>query len=385
MYDHPRQSADLTGQTLILSMRAVEKTVAYCSCYEFEDVVAEATGAQRIDVPDRRAMILSRRSFRIGQYLTRSPAIANRLAFKVPQVSLGRNYEFFFTIFNHPHETYALSTIPGWRDRCRIAACFLCEAHADSLPRDLIKLLSDFDHIFCGSRNALSEITKITGRPCTWLPFAADVINFAPSANPPIRTIDVCNVGRRSKVTHDALIEMARALRIFYYHDTVVESGQGGKQRTFLVENASEHRFLLANLLRRTRYFIANRSRANEPELAHYPHEISGRYYEGASAGAVLIGEAPRSEDFNKQFDWPDAVISIPFDAPDIGQRLAELDRDPERIAQIRRNNVHYAARRHDWVYRLRSMLETLGMESTRGMLARERRLDALAAGILES
>jgi hypothetical protein len=53
--------------------------------------------------------------------------------------------------------------------------------------------------------------------------------------------------------------------------------------------------------------------------------EIPARFYEGAAAGTVMIGEAPGTEEFKRQFDWPDAVIHMPFDSPDIGRIPADL------------------------------------------------------------
>jgi hypothetical protein len=206
------------------------------------------------------------------------------------------------------------------------------------------------------------------------------VLRFSPFPEPPPRAIDVCNIGRRSPITHDALLRLARGRRIFYYYDTVAASGDGEKQRTFHVDNAGEHRLLLASLLQRSRYFIANRGRVNEPELVMGRDEIPGRFYEGAAAGTVMLGEPPRSEEFERQFGWPDALIPLPFDSPDVGRALVQLDEDPPRLERIRRDNVRNAALRHDWVHRLRTVLETVGIPPTEAMLARERRLQDLAA-----
>jgi len=137
---------------------------------------------------------------------------------------------------------------------------------------------------------------------------------------------------------------------------------------------------LLANLLKRSRYYVANRSRVNEPENIGAREEISSRFYEGVAAGAVLLGEPPGSDEFRRQFDWPDAVIGLPFDSPDVAERLRALDADPGRIARIGRYNVHHAALRHDWVHRIRAMFDALGLPPTEAMLAREERLRALAA-----
>jgi hypothetical protein len=298
-------------------------------------------------------------------------------------VRLERDYELFFPVFNHVHELFALAAVPDWRRRCRVAACFVNELWAHLLPGYLLELLAEFDHVFVGVRHIVADVERIVGRPCSYLPLATDVLRFAPFPERPDRAIDVCNIGRRSPVTHEALMGLAREGRIFYYYDTVAASGAGQKQRTFRVDNASEHRWLLASLLGRSRYFIANRGRINEPEFTQGNDEISGRFYEGAAAGTVMLGEPPRTAEFERQFDWPDAVIPLPFDSPDVGRRLAELDQDPERLARIRRDNVANAALRHDWVHRIRRVFETLGLQPTEAMLARERSLQALAATLL--
>src|SRR5262249_5971441 len=141
----------------------------------------------------------------------------------------------------------------------------------------------------------------------------------------------------------------------------------------------SEHRLLLAGLLQRSRYFIANRGRVNEPEYTQGQDEISGRFYEGAAAGTVMLGEAPRTGAFEQQFSWPDAVIRLPFDSPDAGRRLEQLDAQPERLARIRRDSLRNAALRHDWLHRLHTVFETLGLPPTAGMLARGARLKKIS------
>ena len=93
-----------------------------------------------------------------------------------------------------------------------------------------------------------------------------------------------------------------------------------------------------------------------------------------------MLGEAPRTEEFKRQFGWPDALIPLPFDSPEVGRVLVELDGDPQRLERIRRDNVGRAALWHDWVYRLRTVFETVGIPPTEGMRARERRLQAVAA-----
>jgi len=373
------------GSVLQLSMRRVHDLVAFCLPYEFEDVVAEVTGADRVEPENYRGLEFSRRVYKLGRLATRSRRLASAMAPRLEVRRLTRDYDLFLPVFNNPFELFALLAVPDWRKRCRVAACFVSEMWADDIPEYLLELLADFDHLFLGVRHPTEEVARIVGRPCTYLPLGADVLRFAPYPNPPPRAIDVCNIGRRSRVTHAALVRLARDRRIFYYYDTVRASGQGGKQMTFSVGNASEHRLLLASLLQRSRYYLANRARVNEPEISEGKEEISSRFYEGAAAGAVMVGEPPSSDEFRRQFDWTDAVIRLPFDSPDVGEILDAIDADPRRIERIRRENVHHAALRHDWVHRLHTIFDTLGVQPTEAMLAREERLRSLAALALGS
>jgi hypothetical protein len=367
---------------LQLSMRRIHDLVAFCMPYEFEDVVAEVTGADRVEPENLGKVEFARRVYKLVRLASRSRRLAKAITPQLGVPRLSRDYELFLPVFNNAYELFALAAVPGWRDRCRLAACFISEMWASDIPEYLLELLAQFDHIFVGSCDPIDEVSRIVGRPCTNLPLAVDVLKFAPWPNPPPRAIDVCYIGRRSPVTHAALLRHARERRIFYYYDTVRASGEGGKQMTFRVNNASEHRLLLASLLQRSRYYLANRARVNEPEIIEGKEEISSRFYEGVAAGAVLLGEAPRSDEFRRQFDWQDAVIRLPFDSPDAGEILAALDADPQRLERIRRENVHQAALRHDWVYRLHTVFDALGLRPTEAMLAREERLRALAAAV---
>jgi Glycosyl transferases group 1 len=369
------------GQVLLLSQRRIADLVAYCLAYEFEDAFAAVTDTQRIDATDLPGLEFLRRAYKIARMASGSPRFARRLApYPRNAVSLERDFELFFPAFNSPYELYSLATIPDWRQRCRKAACFITEVWSDQLPEYLIELLSEFDHIFLGFRHSVEDVARITGRPCTYLPLAVDVPRFAPASLDQPRPILVCNIGRRSPVTHQALLEEAERQQSFYYYDTVAASGADLKQRTFRVDSPHEHRRMLATILKHSGYYFANRSRVNEPEYIAGRDEISARFYEGAAAGTVMIGEAPRTEEFKRQFDWPDAVVHVPFDSTDIGRILADLNGDPERLRVVRRDNVREAALRHDWLHRIQVVFDVLGLAPTEAMRVRAQRLDQIAS-----
>ena len=369
------------GQVLLLSQRRISDLVAFCLAYEFEDTFQAVTGAARIDATDLPSLEFSRRIYKLARAATGSPRTALRLA-PPPRgrVPLEHDYELFFPIFSNAFELYSLATLPNWRQRCRKAACFITEVWTDQLPEYLLELLSGFDHIFLGLQHCVDDVARITGRPCSHLPLATDVLRFAPARPDQPRPIEVCNIGRRSPVTHRALLADAGRRDSFYYYDTVAASGSDLKQRTFRVDNAAEHRLMLATILKHSRYFIANRSHVNNPEFTAGRDEISARFYEGVAAGTAMIGEAPRTEAFQRQFDWPDAVIHLPFDSPDVADILADLNRDPARLQTVRERNVAEAARRHDWLHRIRIVFDVLGLTSTDAMHARAERLERIAS-----
>ncbi len=371
------------GRVLLLSMRRVARLVGYCIDYEFEDVVGELTGADRVEIDNFPELARSRSLYRFTHRLTRTGRRGGALAGRHTRVPLVRDYELFFPVFNHPYELFALAAVPAWRQHCRYAACFLSELWLHRFPHYLLELLVPFDHVFLGVRHPIEQLARFIDRPCSYLPLGVDVPRFAPYPDAPPRTIDVCNIGRRSSVTHEALLKLAAGeRRFFYYYDSVAPSGTALRQRTFSVEDQREHRLLLASLLQRSRFCFAHRAFINDPASTNGYEEISSRVYEAAAAGVVMLGEAPRGGDFRQQFDWPDALIPAPFDCPDIGRIIAELDADPARLERIRHDNIRHAALRHDWLYRLRTVFDTLGLPAAEGMLRRERQLASIADAV---
>jgi hypothetical protein len=371
------------GSVAVLSMRKVSNVVGYCAMYEFEDLISELLDADRVTPLVEKGLERSRRVYKATRYLTRSKGLAEALAPRVDGVELERDYALFLPVFNHPHELFNLNAVRGWRQHSRFAAAYICEAWDARLPDYLLELLQPFDHIFLGVEGACAAVARMTGRPCTYLPMGVDALRFAPAPEASERPIDVCGIGRRSDVTHAALLELARREGRFYYYDTMRRSGgarSGGAAVTFGVIDAKEHRLLLASLLKRSRYFIANRAWADSPGLTRGKDEIACRFYEGAAAGAVMLGEPPDTEDFRMEFDWPDAVVRTPFHAPDIADTIHALDKDPLRTSRIRTNGVVNALRRHDWSQRLSELLKVAGVAPPPALLARTAELEATAA-----
>ena len=137
------------GSVLQLSMRRVHDLVAFCAPYELEDVVAEVTGADRVEITNYEAVEWSRRAYKLGRMAAALPRAGQGAGpVLAPAPRLTREYELFFPVFNHPFELFALAAVPDWRARCRRAACLVSEIWVQELPEYLIELLADFDHLF---------------------------------------------------------------------------------------------------------------------------------------------------------------------------------------------------------------------------------------------
>ena len=41
---------------------------------------------------------------------------------------------------------------------------------------------------------------------------------------------------------------------------------------------------------------------------------MGNRFFEGAASGAIMVGERPNNEEFERLFNWPEAVTQLPYD-----------------------------------------------------------------------
>jgi hypothetical protein len=385
---------DELPQSLGLSVRNIRTLVGYASLYEFEDFLQGFGAANLIEIENYEAIERSRKVFKAFKKLDNSGNIGGFFShFFIPgksQFHLDRDYNIFLPTFNSPFELFCLNAVQGWRDRSRYAACYINEVWEAQLKDCdyLVELLKDFDHIFVGLHHSVDSVRRLTGKPCTYLPIGVDALKFCPYSSRNLsRSIDVLNIGRRSQVTHQALLDMVAQKDIFYYYDTVStqDVSNASKQNTFHVKNPQEHRLLLSKLLKMSRYFITNRAVANEPQRTGGKSEIPARFFEGSAAGTVMLGDAPDTEIFAEYFDWEDAVIRIPFDAYYIAEVIAELDAQPERVDAIRRNNAINALLKHDWLHRLQVIYQTFDLAPSAAMEQRSAQISALVDQIQQS
>jgi len=271
-----------------------------------------------------------------------------------------------------------VNAVRNWRDFCKTSVCLLDELWVRQVAnyRHFLRILKTFDLVILYYSQSVATLSEQIGGKCVFLPPGVDAILFCPYPEQPERVVDVYSIGRRSKTTHQKLLRMATESGLFYLHDSMA-----GDQCL----DSREHRALFANILKRSRYFIVNPGLIDRPETRGNQIEVGNRYFEGAAAGAIMVGECPNNKEFEHLFPWRDAVIHLPYDSNNIDTIIAELDSDLQRQRSIRRTNVVQALTRHDWVYRWETILETLGLAPMPAVSQRKERLRTLAAAILEA
>jgi hypothetical protein len=236
-----------------------------------------------------------------------------------------------------------------------------------------LKLLRDFDEVILCFSGSVPAVQGATGRPCHHVPLGADALRFTPYPDPPQRCIDIYSMGRRVDAVHNALLKKAGRNGMFYLYDTIPG---------LLVQpkDHRQHRDLVANCARRSRYFVSYPAKVDAADETRGQSEVGARFFEGAAAGALMIGQAPTIPAFARDFHWPGAVVDIGSTEEEVLDALAKLEADPERAQILRRTNAVEALRGFDWGYRWKELLRIAGMEPLPRLAERERQLAQIAA-----
>jgi hypothetical protein len=354
-------------RVLIFSLRNIfGRALFRCPHFEFEDIICEIDSAEllapKVDPSSLRAWIATRLAWR-------TPIALNP---GIKRISPKQHYDILFTVCGYPQDLIMFNAVSNLRDSCKISVCLLDELWVNEIVkrRHFLPILAKFDVVMLYYSQTVKPLSERIGVKCAYLPPGVDAISFCPYPDPPQRFIDVYSIGRRSQITHERLLDMPRETGLLYLHDTI-----GGSQAI----NSKEHRALFAKLAKRSRYFIVNPGKIDEPHVRGNQIEVGNRYFEGAASGAIMVGERPNNEAFEVLFDWPGAVTPLPYDSRDIDAVIKDLDRDPERQDKIRRTGMVQSLLRHDWVYRWEKILEVAGLEPMQGAIDRKKRLRKLA------
>jgi hypothetical protein len=329
-------------RTLILSLRNIFRNDLFrCALYEFEDTITEIDHAE-IFAPE-------------GDPTSRRNQLARRLAFHAPitmkadlqKPKVNKHYDLFLAMCGGPRDLLMIDAVSSLRDACTTKVCLVEEIWAKQMRehRFFMNVLREFDLIALYSSQSVKALSDQIGCRCIFVPPGIDSIRFCPYPANPERVVDVYSIGRRSQATHQAILKMADERGKFYLHD------EGSEVINPI--DPKEHRSLLANIAKRSKFFIVNPGLIDRPDIRGSQIEIGS--------------------------DWPDAVVHLPFGSDRIVALIDELEGQPEKQERIRRINVVQALARHDWAYRWEKILENVGLGPMPELLQRKERLAELA------
>jgi Glycosyl transferases group 1 len=360
-------------RTLVFSQRNLSKILPFrCAHFEFEDVISQVDSvemlAPRFDPSTRRHMFAKRLAY--DTPLTLNPGIE--------RTPIRADYDLFVAICGNPTDLLRINAIGDWRKNCKKAICLIDEVWVTEIGRyrNFLRMLEKFDVVVLYYSQSVKPLNERIGEKCIFLPPGVDTIRFCPYPNPPKRTVDVYSIGRRSAITHRAFLKMAAEDGLFYLHDSTSADQ---------VLDPTEHRILFSNVLKRSQYFIVNPGLIDRPDIRGTQIEIGNRYFEGAASGSILLGERPINGEFEKFFDWSDALIDLPYNSPDVDKILKELDKQPERQNKMRQMNMQQALLRHDWVYRWEAILKAVNLAPLQQLETRKEHLRGLAGRVMQN
>ncbi|MDW9366827.1 glycosyltransferase [Sinorhizobium meliloti] len=294
------------------------------------------------------------------------------------RVRLTQDYDLFFFVAWSPQSLVELSRIHDWRGRCKVAVAYLFELWSSTLEQDrqYLKLLDQFDYVFLLHSACIPRLPQYTRAPCSFLATGVDGLVSTPYLSPVKRVVDVYSFGNRATKIHRQLLNLAHDRDFFYLYDTLASTDSR-------VKDWHEHRLLLANIIKRTRYFMAFSPAAlanSKSDTVAGEQVLPARLFEGAAGGAIMLGSAPQCAEFGEHFDWQDAVIEISPDSSSIADVIGELDANARRTELLRRTNAVRCLEMHDWVYRWEHILVTIGMEPLPQLRIRKSLLRQIAA-----
>lgn len=341
--------------------------------YDGQDVLLDIDDVDLICLKPRRVCQL-RQSIQqriVWHDFTRTFVFAN-MAFE--PIRLSKEYDLFVAYFPLIRDLIQVPAVRGWKEYCRTSVCWIDEIYAADIPKlkHWLAALIPFDHIVIGYSGAVAAVAEAIKRPCHAVPIGVDAIRFSPYPRPLDKVIDIYRMGSGSEGLHHALLELAAQKDMFYVYDTFVASD-------IKIHNHRQHREMLANMVKRSRYFIVAPTTRRLPNATGDQIEIGLRYYEGSAAGTVMIGQIPYCDMFNALFNWQDVVIEIEADGSNVADVIAGLEAQPKRLVEISRRNAMEALLRHDWAYRWKKILNIVGLEPSPQLEMRENRLKQLA------
>ncbi|MBF2000762.1 MAG: glycosyltransferase [Synechococcales cyanobacterium C42_A2020_086] len=212
-------------------------------------------------------------------------------------------------------------------------------------------LLPYLDHLFVMSAEMAEDVQTQFGIPSTFIPIAIDTFSSLLPSQP--RWIDIIYYGRGNKIVHQTLHAYFNrpASERLYYHSTFI-NGE--------VTSPREHIALMQTLLQRSKISLCFEASSIARFQGYSP--ILYRWFEGWLAGCTIVGKKPFGKGVASLMDWDNSTLDLPDSPDDSIPFLESLLEDEETLLLNAHRNYHECLLRHDWRYRIRDLLMTVGL-----------------------
>lgn len=365
-------------RTGVFTMRNAEYQVARCPGFEFEDIIVQELEPDSVFVEPLRGNA-GQPGLRAKRWLERKGVPTGDVKFGAQTKSMGQDVDLFFAAPATPRDLLTLSTIHDWRKRTRVAVCFLQElwiSEFDAQLPSVANQLRQFDHVFVGLYHTAEALTRRLGIKVEYLPLGIDTELWNPFADiPKPRAIDVTAIGNMDPETHQSLWDWAESTGRYYNFTTT------GSERLSVPHDI--HRQNLAQTLQRSKFFCTYMAKRVVTMQRGEQQEFGPRYFEGAAAGAIQIGDVVSTNPaYMANIDWEGAVIEAPFASSELPELIEGIEKDAAWVEQIRRRNVAQCLTRHDHLHRWDEVLRVAGLKETPGAADRRTRLELAAKAL---
>ena len=231
-------------------------------------------------------------------------------------------------------------------------------------------LLPKFDHLFVLSHE-LAHALQQSGVSASFLPLAINTASFQVQDAP--RWIDVIGYGRTDAAVHQVLqrqFNQPTSPRL-YLHSTF-SHGEVFDQR--------EHDMLMCKLLSQSKISLCFEASGIRRFWGTSP--LLYRWLEAWAAGCTVVGRKPFGAGVAELMDWPNSAIDLPEASADWLSFIEALLDAPESLAENARRNRQQCLLRHDWHYRIKTMLETVDLPIPDQLNARIANLQQQASAV---
>ncbi len=341
----------------VLSQRGLISSVSYDPLFELENVLVQTCGGKLL-VPTAHG---------ITQWAYERPRYVHQFLNKIIRRTIGPykplddslqsldKGNVLFIIGISGNDLTILSSIPRWRKRFDLVVAYIFDAWGFHIYP---KYTRHIDHLFVPMPEIIAPLHEYFRIPVSLLPFGADVLTHG--SGELNRPFDLISYGRIPQRYHKAFASKFNQpdSRQIYYRSTPRREKMFPKT-PYEERIDNEDQILLSKILIRTKLAFAFDTM--HPGMRQFPYSfVTLRWFQCGAAGCVIIGKRPTTPLADKLLDWEDATIELPDDPKESVEFVEELLQNRTRLNSIHKRNYVENLARHDWRFRIKSMLEQL-------------------------